>query len=131
MTAPLNTRGAVSAASRVAVAASAVLAADLAFDPVDRHVPLCPLHAVTGLNCPLCGSLRAIFELAHGHLLNAVHDNLLLIAALPMIAVWWITSLLRGAPGRRPRWLVPAVLGVAVTFAVVRNLPLGRALSPS
>jgi hypothetical protein len=44
------------------------VAAVAAVDPDRRDIPLCPLHAMTGLLCPLCGGLRAVNHLAHGHL---------------------------------------------------------------
>ena len=37
-------------------------------NPNTTHVPLCPLHAVTGLWCPLCGATRASYALVHGQL---------------------------------------------------------------
>ena len=37
--------------------------------------PLCPLHAVTGLPCPTCGSTRAASALVHGDLAAAVAWN--------------------------------------------------------
>jgi hypothetical protein len=37
--------------------------------------PLCPLHAVTGLPCPTCGSTRAASALVHGNLAGALTWN--------------------------------------------------------
>ena len=37
--------------------------------------PLCPLHAVTGLPCPTCGSTRAAIALVHGDLATALAWN--------------------------------------------------------
>jgi hypothetical protein len=110
------------------------LAADVAFDPAHRHVPLCPFHAATGAWCPLCGGLRAANALARGQWTTAFHDNALFLGALPLIAVWWFDWLLRsrrgeGSPRVRTRAVLVVVL-VAVAFTVVRNLPFATTLRP-
>lgn len=110
------------------------VAADVAFDPVRRHVPFCPLHSITGLWCPLCGGLRATYELAHGRLAAAWHDNVLLVAAAPLIGWWLLDQLWRTHRGRPARRLTrPAVLAIAavmVVFTVLRNLPALAYLAP-
>jgi hypothetical protein len=114
-------------AHRVALVALSAVVADVAFDPVRRHLPLCPFHAVTGLQCPLCGGLRAVDELVHQHLATALRDNVLVVAAVPLVIVLWLLSR-TGRPVRN----VPAVAVVvlAVCFTVVRNLPFATALRP-
>jgi hypothetical protein len=87
-----------------AAGVAAAVAADLAFDPEQRHVPLCPFRALTGWWCPLCGSLRSAYSLAHGRLSAALHDNALLVAALPVVfAAWLGGSSMRGAVRQRER----------------------------
>jgi len=119
---------------RVAAAAGAALAADVAFDPVHRHVPLCPFHTVTGLWCPLCGGLRAADSLAHLQVMTALHDNAVFVLALPLIALWWVDWAVRSRSGRpprtQPRYAVTALVLVAVAFTVLRNLPFAHALRP-
>ena len=41
-------------------------------NPNTSHVPLCPLHALTGFWCPLCGATRACYALLHGRLGTAL-----------------------------------------------------------
>lgn len=117
-----------------AVAALAALAVDVLFDPVRRHVPLCPFHAATGWYCPLCGGLRGADALAHAQLGAAVRDNVLLVAALPMLALWWLDWLRRSRTGRPPRRLgaagVVLLVAVAIAFTIVRNLPAVSGLRP-
>ena len=117
---------------RPLVSAGVALAADVAFDPVHRHLPLCSFHAATGLWCPLCGALRAADALAHGHLGAALHYNLLLVAAVPFVMAWWLDATARsrrGASRRRvPPAAIAAVLVLAVVFTVLRNTPWGHAL---
>jgi hypothetical protein len=106
--------------------------ADVALDPLHRHVPLCPLHATTGLWCPLCGGLRAVDVLVHGDVVAALHLNLLVVVVLPLAVAWWFDAALRerrGSSSRRiPRAGYVAFVVVAFAFAVVRNLPLAHAL---
>ncbi len=47
----------------------------------------CPFQAVTGLNCPGCGSSRALFALQHGHLWEAFTLNPLLLIGLAAFAL--------------------------------------------
>lgn len=110
------------------------VAADVAFDPDRRHVPLCPMHSLTGLWCPLCGGLRATYSIAHGRLATALHDNALLITASPLIALWLLDQLWRAHRGRPRRTITrPAVFAIAsvmVIFTVLRNIPSLAFLSP-
>lgn len=103
-------------------------------NPNTTHVPLCPLHAATGLWCPLCGATRAAYALVHGDLSTALHDNLLFVAVLPLVLLaWWRRAgHQQAAAGRAllPRPVFGAVLVLAVGFAVLRNLPAGSWLAP-
>ncbi|NIM07518.1 MAG: DUF2752 domain-containing protein, partial [Armatimonadetes bacterium] len=47
--------------------------------------PPCPFNMLSGLYCPGCGSLRALHQLSHGHLLAALYLNPLMVIALPFI----------------------------------------------
>jgi hypothetical protein len=117
---------------RAAVLAGAAVVADVALDPLHRHVPLCPLHASTGLWCPLCGGLRAVDALAHGDVLAALHLNLLVVFGAPVAVAWWLDTVLRerrGSSTRRvPRVAYVALVGAALVFGVVRNLPFAQTL---
>jgi len=44
--------------------------------------PTCPFHATTGLHCPGCGSQRAIHDLAHLRVLDALGHNALMVITL-------------------------------------------------
>jgi hypothetical protein len=93
------------------------------------HLPLCPFKALTGLDCPGCGSMRALHDLTHGDVLGALDHNVLVVLALPFLAWrWWAwTARARsGRPGPQrlaPAWVLWSLVGVLVVFWVVRNLP--------
>ncbi len=119
-----------------AVAAAAAAAYVGLVDPNDPgHYPTCPFLAVTGQFCPGCGSLRAVHALVTGHPLAAVGLNVLTVVGMVVLAViWgrWALRSLRGQPRTSvaPAWALYLMLGVAVVFWVVRNLPVGQALAP-
>jgi hypothetical protein len=103
-------------------------------NPNTTHVPLCPLHALTGLNCPLCGGTRAVYALMHGDVATAIRDNAPFVLGLPLIAfvlLRWTGNAVSCQQRRmlpRTVWLV--LLALIVVFGVVRNLPFGGWLSP-
>jgi hypothetical protein len=48
--------------------------------------PSCPFRALTGFNCPGCGTTRALHQLLHGNLVAAFELNPLTILLLPVLA---------------------------------------------
>ena len=103
-------------------------------DPNTRRLPLCPLHELTGLWCPFCGSTRAAYALLHAQPATALHDNALFVAALPLLAVFWwrwfSSSDARPIARPLPRPVVWAGVVLVLAFGVVRNLPHGGWLAP-
>ena len=106
---------------------------------VDPHTagryPTCPWHAMTGTWCPGCGGLRAVHDLTHGHLITAMHENVLVVLLAPSLVLWWAVARLRRAGERREPFVLSArgtllIAGLLVVFAIVRNLPVGAALAP-
>ena len=93
------------------------------------HYPVCPLRALTGWDCPLCGGTRSVHAMVHGDLAGALDHNVLVTIAMPVgLVLWvrWAWRRWRGADaglvalGRRSAALL---LAVGIAFAVVRNLP--------
>jgi hypothetical protein len=48
--------------------------------------PKCPFFLLTGLECPGCGSQRAIHHLLNLELIAALRENALMVIAIPYIA---------------------------------------------
>ena len=99
------------------------------FNPTERHIPLCGLKALLGLDCPFCGSLRSTYELTHGNIGAAFNQNLLFTLLVPIAVLAWGVWLYKTVTvkGWRPKpstrtqiYLFAGLLGV---FAVARNLP--------
>lgn len=88
----------------------------------------CIVHKATGVYCPACGGLRAMHDLMHGHVLDALRDNVLVTIGVPLVLTLWLLALFR--KGRSTEhaakasgvqiWL--AALAVMTVFTVVRNL---------
>jgi hypothetical protein len=130
---PSNARFAMAV---LALAALGVLAVVYFFNPsAHAFYPVCQFHRLTGLNCPGCGATRALYALLHGNSSTAMHDNLLLVAAIPATALrgfWFGLNRLRGRPNGRffPNSLWIPLLIVMGLFGVLRNLPMFSFLSP-
>ena len=96
----------------------AVAALLFRFDPAATWwFPSCPLHALTGWLCPLCGSLRALHALSLGAPLEALAFNPVTTVGLAagLIARKRMAAFCFSAPG----------LALLVAFGVLRNvLPL-------
>jgi hypothetical protein len=98
---------------------------------------LCPFHAMTGLYCPGCGSLRAVNDLTNGHVGAAFSSNVVVTALIPVatvLLVVWALDRWRGRtrhlPWQRLRPLVAAFLAVLVAFTIARNTGAGGWLAP-
>src|SRR4051812_42007610 len=50
----------------------------------------CPWKLLTGMDCPGCGTLRAVNDLTNGDLIGAASSNLLFVAAVPVVVVLWL-----------------------------------------
>jgi hypothetical protein len=106
------------------------------FNPATHgFYPVCLFHALTGLYCPGCGGTRAVYQLLHGHVLLALHDNALFGLALVALAVWGARFAVRKLRNQQTIFqLHPKTLWmflvVALIFTVLRNLPAFSWLSP-
>lgn len=105
-------------------------------DPGQGGYPVCPFRVLTGLWCPVCGSTRAVHALLHADVAAAASSNVLLVLVLPAVAyAWlaWASPRLGGPRLRRPR-VAPrvwwALLALALTYGVLRNLPAFPVLAP-
>lgn len=96
--------------------------------PHNHVFPLCPLKFLTGWDCPFCGGLRSVHALTHGHLVEAIHHNVVFVVSSPFLVVAWALwmgrSLGWNVPTLRwPRWATPALVVLLAAFMVARNVP--------
>jgi hypothetical protein len=89
--------------------------------------PQCLTKALTGVDCPGCGGLRATHALLHGDIAAAVDHNALVLLIVPAV----LFVLLRWALGQfgvrlptvplRP-WMAWSLIALLAVFSVVRNI---------
>ncbi len=104
-----------------------VVAVYAVFDPNEVYFPKCPVKLLTGLDCPGCGSQRALHALLHGDVAAAVGFNALLVAAIPLLTLLTVAEM---APVRlqrlryflNSRGFILSVLAVIVAWTVARNI---------
>ena len=100
--------------------------------------PKCSFYVATGFSCPGCGSTRALFNLTHGNLLEALRLNPGLMALITLGIsdyVRFVVSVIRGNPFQtlfRRLKLLGALMVVMLVYGVIRNLPwpLFESLAP-
>jgi len=93
------------------------------------YFPPCPIRALTGLNCPGCGTTRCLHQLLHGNVSAGFKLNPLFAVALPFL-VWalvsYTNSAIAGGPPRyanlRSRYAWPLV-ALIISFWIFRNTP--------
>ena len=88
-------------------------------DPsVSVMFPKCPFRVLTGLQCPGCGSQRAIHALLHGDIGTAWRFNALLVVSVPVLAVMIPVQCMRR---RRPQLYMKVFSSATIwgTFIVV------------
>ena len=91
--------------------------------------PKCAFHMATGYSCPGCGSSRALYQLTHGNVLEALRLNPGILCLLGM-GVTDFGRYIRSATLAEPFrtlfanvWLVIGLVVGMLIYAVVRNLP--------
>ena len=105
------------------VAAALVILAIIAFfsfvDPTaSPYFPRCSFRALTGFDCPGCGTSRALHSLANGRIIEAFSYNPILFLAIPTVII-----LIFSKRARRSVALPIVVLIVILLYWVIRNLP--------
>lgn len=91
--------------------------------------PKCQFHELTGMQCPGCGSTRAMHHLLNGRIVDALRSNAMLIGFIPVAAVvvvggfrrWWRGGDFLLFIGGRPVWWA---VGLMLAFFFVRNIPV-------
>lgn len=107
----------VATAALVAGCAFAVLLAVCGTD--SPWVPKCLFHTVTGLDCPGCGSQRAISALLNGHFSEAWHFNPALWIGLCVAALYAVFPGKSQPPKRVERILYSPVAFIAIVVAII------------
>lgn len=89
-----------------------------------RHdfYPRCGFHALTGLDCPGCGGLRATHALLRGDFAAAWRLNALFVAVAPLALLAFFGVIPGGLHEVWRRWWLTALVLASILFTVARNL---------
>ena len=112
----------------VAVIVIAGIAIYSTFDPSTvRFFPRCTFLTLTGLKCPGCGTQRAIHALLHGNFLEAVRFNAMMVASVPLLALYGYAEIVRNS---KPRFynkvnstpIILTIFVLVVLWWILRNV---------
>ena len=98
------------------------------FDPSETWwMPKCPVYFITGIECPGCGSQRAVYALLHGDIEKAFEENALLLVMIPFLLVMTYSELTREKnPGLYRRmshpWIIIGIIILVFGWTLFRNL---------
>ncbi len=109
----------------------AFIALFLLVNPSDSALfPKCPVLHLTGIQCPGCGSQRAIHSLLHFNIIEAWKFNPLMVSSLPYLLLGfylqmqkrpkaWHVTLRKKLYGLKAIYIVSFIV---VTFTILRNV---------
>jgi len=88
-----------------------------------KFYPLCFFKMTTGLDCPGCGSTRALHALLHGRFEEAFLFNPLLFVFL-IVGLFALPSFMRGETPRfmQTRWFGWSSVAVIAAWGIARNV---------
>lgn len=98
------------------------------FDPSTvGFFPRCTFLTLTGLKCPGCGTQRAIHALLHGNFLEAVRFNAMMVASVPLLALYGYAEIVRKS---KPRFynkvnstpIILTIFVLVVLWWILRNV---------
>src|SRR5436305_11417047 len=101
------------------------------YDPaVSNLFPKCIFHSLTHLDCPGCGSQRAIHSILNGDVIAAADYNLLIVLFLPILCYSIVVEFANGFFNQvwevrilHSALFVKIVLILVIGFWIARNLP--------
>ena len=87
--------------------------------------PSCPFKLITGLECPGCGTTRALHHLLHGRVAEAFRFNPMLFV-LMAVALCAVPAVVRGEQPRflQQTWFAWTAFFVLTGYWIVRNTAL-------
>ncbi|MCR9264715.1 MAG: DUF2752 domain-containing protein [Flavobacteriaceae bacterium] len=86
--------------------------------------PKCPIHEYLGIYCSGCGSQRAIHDLLHLRIGDAMSHNILILPALFVLAQHFLVKfgILNGKSLLNYRYAPLVLLAIVLLYMVLRNL---------
>lgn len=91
----------------------------------------CPSNLIFGINCPGCGSQRALHYLLHFDFFNALRNNVLFVIGFPFVLYFLLISFFNKWNGTKKtipfitnKYVIIGLLIVIVLFGILRNIPI-------
>jgi hypothetical protein len=101
------------------------------FNPtVSNFFPKCPFHTITGLYCPGCGSQRAIHDLMHLNIFEAINHNALMFFTFTFGIGLYLYSKQKFYDLIYHPKSPLIIFGIIFLFGVLRNLDKFHFLAP-
>ena len=101
------------------------------FNPtVSNFFPKCPFHTITGLYCPGCGSQRAIHDMMHLNIFEAINHNALMFFAFTFGIGLYLYSKKKFYDLIYHPKSPLIIFGIIFLFGVLRNLDKFHFLAP-
>lgn len=92
--------------------------------------PKCPFYSMTGAYCPGCGSQRAIHDLLHLRLFDALSHNLLMVIMLPSGFILYLFSKEKFNDIMYHPKSPYIIFGIIAVYWILRNLEVFHFLAP-
>lgn len=92
---------------------------------------LCPVKALTGLNCPGCGITRMFVALFHGNIYQAFRYNPLVFIELPILVILILLYKFNKKSRKVVNVLFIILLVITIVYGILRNIPMFYFLAPT
>lgn len=94
------------------------------------YFPKCLFRELTGVECPGCGSQRAVHYLLNFDILSAIKENVILVLSIPYILTGLVFDTLQKPNEKTLKWrkilfgqkAIFLILTIIIAFWILRNL---------
>ncbi len=95
------------------------------FNSYNIGIP-CIIETTTGLECPGCGTTRAINSLIHFNVREALEYNMLIFITIPFLGYYFISSIYAWIFDKKVKHLPPIIIIILaliiILYTIIRNI---------
>ena len=100
------------------------------FASYSTYFPKCPFKVLTGLQCPGCGTQRAIHHILNLNISRAFKENVLLVVSIPYLLLAFLLTLFKNPNKKLMDWkkilygkkTIYIILLIIFSFWILRNI---------